>query len=298
MDTKQIISFMKVYELRSINAAAKSLYISTQGLSKIIQKMETELDVALFIRQPSGVVPTVYADHLYQHGQAIVDEIKAICNEKETVAQKELLVGCTSGILRILSLKFLYDFREQYPSIPLCLYDNTDRTLEKMIQEEEIGLCILSGPVDPLKYNISFFLSCEVCVVTNIHNPLAKLPEVRMKDLENEPLIISSREYHVYQKRYNAMMRMDSRPNVVLETMDIDLHAISASQGYASALMLNLPEFVGNYPNIKVIPFSPDDRSFWDTYLVSKRDRELTTDEKIFLDFAHHWIRKNRPELT
>lgn len=62
--------------------------------------------------------------------------------------------------------------------------------------------------------------------------------------------------------------------------------------------MLNLPEFVGNYPNVKVVPFSPDDRSVWDTYLVSKKERELTTDEKIFMSFAHQWIRKNRPELT
>lgn len=297
MDTKQIISFMRVYELGSINSAAKSLYISTQGLSRIIQKIETELDVSLFIRQPSGVIPTAHADYLYQHGKVIIDELNAINNASEAVDRKELVVGCTSGIIRILSLKFLYDFKEQYPAVPIRLYDNTDRTLEKMLQNEEISLCIMSGPVDPIKYNISFFLSCEVCVVTNVQNPLARLSEIRMRDLENEPLIISSREYHVYQKRYNAMMHMKNRPNVVLETMDIDLHAISASQGYASALMLNLPEFVGNYPNVKVIPFSSDDRNFWDTYLVSKKERELTADEKIFINFANQWIRKNRPEL-
>lgn len=227
MDTKQIISFMRVYELRSINSAAKTLYISTQGLSKIIQKMETELGVSLFVRQASGVLPTTYADHLYQHGKVLIDELNAIRNESKTVTRKELVVGCTSGILRILSLKFLYDFKEQYPAVPIRLYDNTDRMLEKMLQNEEIGLCILSGPVDPLKYNISFFLSCEVCIVTNAQNPLVKLPEIRMRDLENEPLIISSREYHVYQKRYNAMMHMEGQPNIVLETMDIDLHAIS-----------------------------------------------------------------------
>lgn len=297
MDTKQIISFMRVYELKSINSAAKTLYISTQGLSKIIQKLETELDLPLFVRQPSGVIPTVYADHLYQHGQAILHELDAIRHEKNEVSKKELLIGCTSGIIRILSLRFLYDFRAQYPAIPIRLYDNTDRTLEKMLQKEEIDLCILSGPVDPVQYHITFFLSCEVCLVTNVHNPLAELTEITMKDLENEPLIISSREYHVYQKRYNAMMRMESNPNVVLETMDIDLHAISASQGYASALMLNLPEFIGNYPDIKVIPFSDADRSYWDTYLVSRKDRELTADEKIFISFARQWLKKNRPEL-
>lgn len=297
MDTKQLTYFMKVYEFRSINAASKELYISAQGLNKIIQKLETELNVPLFIKQPKGVIPTQYADKLYSRAQNIVSELNNILSDLDDSSSKKLTVGCTNGVIRMLSLKFIYDFEEMYPHIKLKLYDSTDITLEQMLRTDKINLCILSGPIDTIRYNSLFFTSCEVCVVTNKNNPLAQLNEIRMEDLTNEPLIISSPEYHAYLSRTNAMSRTGSKPNIVLETMDIDLHSISASQGYASALTLNLPDFIGNYPDIKVIPFVSDIKNTWDTYLTYKRGHNLSDDEQIFCTFAINWLRRHRPEL-
>ena len=42
MDTKEIRSFRLVYEERSINKAAKQLFITPHGLSRIIHKLEEE----------------------------------------------------------------------------------------------------------------------------------------------------------------------------------------------------------------------------------------------------------------
>lgn len=297
MDTKQLTYFMKVYEFKSINAASKELFISSQGLNKIIQKLEAELNVPLFIKQPKGVIPTQYADKLYSRAQNIISELKEIITDVDNSSSRKLIVGCTNGVIRMLSLKFIYDFREKYPDIILKLYDSTDITLEQMLWNDKINLCILSGPINTIRYNSLFFTSCDVCVVTNKNNPLAQLKEIRMEDLTNEPLIISSPEYHAYLSRTNAMSRTGSKPNIVLETMDIDLHSISANQGYASALTLNLPDFIGNYPNIKIIPFATDIKYTWDTYLTYKKGRNLTDDEQIFCTFAINWIRHHRPEL-
>ena len=48
MDIKDIRSFMECYETRSINKAAKSLFISPQGLGKILDRLESELHVQFF----------------------------------------------------------------------------------------------------------------------------------------------------------------------------------------------------------------------------------------------------------
>ena len=48
MDTKDLRSFRLVYEERSINQAARHLFISPQGLSRVIQKLEEELHNKLF----------------------------------------------------------------------------------------------------------------------------------------------------------------------------------------------------------------------------------------------------------
>ena len=58
MDTKDLRCFRQVYEDRSINQAAKQLFITPQGLSRIITKLEGELQAPLFERTPTGMVPT------------------------------------------------------------------------------------------------------------------------------------------------------------------------------------------------------------------------------------------------
>lgn len=47
MDTKDLRCFRQVYEDRSINQAAKQLFITPQGLSRIITKLEGELQAPL-----------------------------------------------------------------------------------------------------------------------------------------------------------------------------------------------------------------------------------------------------------
>ena len=58
----ELKSFQVVYQERSMNQAAKKLYITSQGLGRIIQNLEKELGVQLFERSARGVEPTEAAE--------------------------------------------------------------------------------------------------------------------------------------------------------------------------------------------------------------------------------------------
>ena len=72
MDTKDLRCFRQVYEDRSINQAAKQLFITPQGLSRIITKLEGELQAPLFERTPTGMVPTESGHYFYEHSLEIL----------------------------------------------------------------------------------------------------------------------------------------------------------------------------------------------------------------------------------
>ena len=67
MDIKDLKCFAAVYEERSINRAAGKLFITSQGLGKVIHKLEEELDITLFERSKKGVAPTQGAAFLYEN---------------------------------------------------------------------------------------------------------------------------------------------------------------------------------------------------------------------------------------
>ena len=64
MNQKQMEYFLEVYRQGNIQSAADKLYVSRQGVSKMLKSLEEELGQLLFIRNPHGLVPTDYANAL------------------------------------------------------------------------------------------------------------------------------------------------------------------------------------------------------------------------------------------
>lgn len=65
MDIQELAYFRIVCEQKSITRAARYLYMSQQGLSKIIKNIENELNATLLIRKPSGIELTQADAYLY-----------------------------------------------------------------------------------------------------------------------------------------------------------------------------------------------------------------------------------------
>ena len=66
MDLRQIEYFTQLYKDLNITKASRNLFISQQGLSKSLSKLEAEIGLPLFERSVQGVTPTTAANLLYQ----------------------------------------------------------------------------------------------------------------------------------------------------------------------------------------------------------------------------------------
>ncbi len=78
MDTKDLRAFLRVYEEKSVNKAAKQLFITPQGLSRVIHNLETDLGTTLFMRTPSGMLPTDSGVYLYENSRTLLQELDAL----------------------------------------------------------------------------------------------------------------------------------------------------------------------------------------------------------------------------
>ena len=75
---QQIIYFLKIAELRSINKAAAKLYVSQPSLSQSIKNLEDELNIRLFRRSNKGVVLTEDGKRFLQYAERIADQMELI----------------------------------------------------------------------------------------------------------------------------------------------------------------------------------------------------------------------------
>ena len=86
MELRQIQYFIQLFKDRNITKASKHLFISQQGLSKSINRLEDELGFPLFKRSASGVTPTREANRLYDYFYKISDSCHELEKEIETMA--------------------------------------------------------------------------------------------------------------------------------------------------------------------------------------------------------------------
>lgn len=266
-------------------------------VSRIIQKLERELNVSLFIRKTSGMEPTKAGDNLYDRGKAIMRQLNEVVSDLQVSSKPVVKVPCTCGFMRSATIKLARDFHIEYPDIELRLYERVDTVISRQLLDEEVEVAILSGPVDPTKFTSTPLTKCPMCVVVNKTHPFARFDSISLFELRNEPLIITSgNDFNSYQNRFRVLTQVGINLNYVFESLDIEYPIIAANDNmgvgitpYDSCLTKQ------NYPDIKILHLKDTDHSWiysWETVLACKKGRQLSLQAKAFSNFLSDWIKQ------
>ena len=143
MNQKQLSYFLEVYRCRNIQAAADKLYLTHQGLSRVIRSLEEELGSPLFSRMNRGVEPTDFATTLVPHVQRLLDDYATIqgVHTLTNQARSVVTIYALDHLFGYLGADLLLDFHRQHPEITLSILDTTD---EYALESLSAGRCGLS----------------------------------------------------------------------------------------------------------------------------------------------------------
>ena len=299
MDTKDLKAFVTVYEEKSISAAAKKLFITPQGLSQIIKRLERELEVELFTRDSSGMHPNSYGNALYKNAQSIISELENIKkgillqgkNEKYT-----LNVAAVMGVLGYLTVRFLKSFREEYKDINLIVVENPDRAVKESLLNDESEVGFLGEPIDNTIFNAIPFTKLRHCLVINKNHPLAKKSSISYMDLHKQPIALVGREFTAYHNNLNRFLQASCEPNIIMETHEIYLTHRIAQMNEGIGLSVDYVAWSDPLPDTVIRPFEDLDCT-WDTFIVYKKNRILSKATEDFISFSLQWLKENKQKL-
>lgn len=171
MNTDEIRHFLAVYDCGSVTGAAGGLYISPQGLSQSLKRLESKIGLRLFMRTPQGMVPTEFAHGLAPMFRSIADtegEIFDYLSEIKRADRTRYLLGRDSMLGDVIA-KGVRDYNRSHGESPV-------EAVLMRESEDHLAKVFLEGGYD------FRFLSSET-------NPLQDLPQEFLHELSFIPLV-------------------------------------------------------------------------------------------------------------
>lgn len=293
MNTDDLEVFIKAYEYLNYTRTADEFFITPQGVSKIIRRLENELDCTLFERTRQGVKPTQEAHILAAYTHTVLEntELMKASLKNPFYAQKSILkVAFTTGMMSFLTPEFWNSFQEKYPDIQLKLSEYTDCETDSILRSDQAEIGFQSEPIDFTYYDAVPFTRHEFFAAMNVNHPLAQKEKISFSDLHNQELCILGPDYFSYNQNMNHFMNAGAVPKNVYTTKDlVSIESYASSSGvigfcldFVAAKYLN--------PAITFLRFEP--AYYWHTFIIKKKGRTLTPGAEAFIQHALHWIKR------
>lgn len=300
MNIKDMICFICVYDEGSFTKASSTLYVTPQGISKTIRRMEQELGADLFIRNTSGGLhPTKADEYFYQHIRNLVDEYRKIEEGVYNISSQDkgiLRLVSAFGILRFLTPEFINRFKDINPDIHLEYMEYPDIYILQNILDGNYDLGMMPYiNIDPA-VNIIPMFSRELYLIVNRESIFYNEPEISIKDLSKEPLIIENQNFLIHKIIKDACDKYETTCRVYFETSGFSLCYKLCNQGKANTVSMDfIFDDMGN-ENLRMIPFS--EHLFWNTGLVLRKDIPVSSISGKFIDFTKDWCKSHLPKTS
>lgn len=200
MTLTQLKYVIKVADLRSMNKAAKDLYISQPSLSSAIKELENEIGIELFLRTNRGVVLTLKGEEFLGYARQVVDQFRLV-ESKYIEKKNEKKKFSVSMQHYTFAVHAFVEMVKQYgmDAYEFALYETkTSEVIENVKNfKSEIGVLYRNGFNSKILDKIlkdggmefHEILTCKIYVYMWKNNPLAKQKKLTLEDLAPFPCL-------------------------------------------------------------------------------------------------------------
>lgn len=283
MTIKELKDYQMICSKGSLSRAAKALFITPQGLSRVLKNLETELECTLVNRVASGL-------ELTESGMCLLEYAKKTTEEYDKMKEKiESIHGSVHGsvellmaydLIRLLDWDCFGEFQRMYPKINFSCREYPDRMVEQQLVDGQGNAALSIGPFAADLFHVHPLMRCRLCLIAYEGHPLCGKKEVTAEDLADEPLYLENSSFKINEFVQRKCWLKGFEPNIAYEASSFDICYKMCRMKKGISIV---PEFV--HEDMKTdglvqIPFADSDMALEIAFLVPKnRTADPAVDE-------------------
>src|SRR6516165_4916213 len=191
MELRSLHYFVRIAELGSITRASAHLQIAQPALTRHVQRLEDEVDAALFTRANRGVRLTEAGQKLLESAQRILRDVERTGDEiraHKAHPSGKIILGVTPTQCPVVVPELFARTRRHYPRVELKVVHAGMVRLEEFVVDGRVDLALLSD-MSRSRLILSTRLAEEEMVLVTC--PGARPPGiVSAEELSRTPLIL------------------------------------------------------------------------------------------------------------
>ncbi|OAA90948.1 LysR family transcriptional regulator [Clostridium ljungdahlii] len=288
---QDLSDFLQVCEDKSITKASKSLFISPQGLSKAIKRLENKLGVKLFLRKSSGMELTSYGIVVKESCKKILDEFEKMNINIEKILninREKIKLVSAYGILRLLTPNCVLNFKNKNQYIDFEYEEFPDIYVDENVENGKADLGFTIEPIDNTKFNKIPLKSYRLCLLVNKRHNLSKKKEISFEDLKDVNMVIESKKFKLNSIIRAKCNNFGFEPKIIFETSGFSLCHKLCHQNKCVSVTTDFISKDMKHHDLVVIPFQ-DQSCKWSSCIILKKGGYVSDATKKFIDFVVYW---------
>ncbi|MBR3398071.1 MAG: LysR family transcriptional regulator [Lachnospiraceae bacterium] len=287
MNIQQMKYFVEVCRCGNMSKAAQNLYISTQGLSMAIMRLESEFSCQLFKRTAKGIQLNEEGAFLLEHAERIVREAE-LCTEyfaNRNSGPASVKVASAYGALSEFAANTIQNFTADNPNVKISLTEYIDKICDRVIEQEEADIGLSVGPIDETRFDAELLFKRPMCLIVNKDNPLSKQSRIRTEDLEKLPMVMVNDDFKSADGFLKQCGELGVAPLPQIRVGEvIAVHRLVATNSMYAGLSVETVAKAVSTENTVAVPF--ENPAFtWEVYLITKKNRELMPSARALADY-------------
>ncbi len=241
MEFRNLVTFLKVAELKNISKAAEKLGYSQSAVTIQIKQLEKELEVQLFERIGKGVSLTDKGKEFIFHANEIL-RVTAVAMEttKHSHAHEPeqltgiLNIGSVESISTALLPDILIQFHKQYPKVEIVVHTSKKDELINKIHDNTIDLFLTLEQKSLFPNLHRTLLSKEpIIFIAPIQNDYIKGNKIDLESISKIPFVLTEKgeSYRYELERLVSQKDIKLHSQLEIGNTETIVHLVEAGIG-------------------------------------------------------------------